>query len=336
MTPPQVPPPAQLLQHLSGYMVTQAIAVLAELDVAERLAGGPRPVVDLATELAVDADALYRFLRAAASVGVFTEVAPKTFGLTPTASLLREDSKPSLRHIAILFGGTLYQAWGQAKRSMKTGQPVFAEVFGEPHFDYLGKHPEALATFSKAMAGAARGRLEMLDAVDWSRSKRIVDVGGGDGTLVGGLLAKHPHLEQGTVFDLPELEPAAKERLAAMGVSGRGGFAGGSFLTTAPPPADTYVFAKVLHNWSDEDCLKILGHCRRVAQPGARVVVVDDILKEGNEVQQAKLLDLQMLIILGGRERTEKEFGELLGRAGFRLTRAMHDPRGGIVLAELV
>jgi len=315
---------------MSGYMVTQALSVAAQLSVGDHLARGPLAVDELAKLAGADPDALHRVLRALASVGVFEELADKRFAHTPTSELLRADHKPSLRHLAMLFGGDLYRAWGEALHSVKTGEPAFPKVFGAPHFEYLAAHPDALELFTKAMGGAARGRLEALVDIDWSTAKKVVDVGGGDGTLLLGLLERHPSLE-GVLFDLPEVIEDARANVAKASAAARCTCVAGSFLEDVPPDADVYVLARVLHNWDDEAAAKILARCRAAARPGGRVVIIDDVIAEDNSPQQGKLLDLQMLVILGGRERTAAQWSSLLAGAGFRLSHINTEPALGLV-----
>jgi predicted O-methyltransferase YrrM len=316
---------------MSGYMVTQSLAVAARLEIADHLASGPVAAEDLAERTKANPDALYRVLRALASVGVFEETPGRRFGQTPLSELLRADHKPSLRHLAMLFGGDLYSAWEAAHHSVLTGEPAFPKVFGAPHFEDLGEHPEALELFTKAMGGAARGRLEGLLEIDWSTAKKVVDIGGGDGTLLVGLLQRHPALE-GVVFDLPEVIGDARANVEQGALADRCTCVAGSFLDDVPAGADVYVLARVLHNWSDEQASKILRRCRAAVKPGGRVVIIDDIIGEGNGPQIGKFLDLQMLVILGGRERTAAQWATLLGDAGFRMTTTKVDPRfGGLV-----
>lgn len=318
--------PARLRTLMCGYMVTQSLAVAARLGVADELAAGALGIDDLAKRTGADADALYRVLRALAGLGVFEETAPRTFAQTELSAPLQENARPSLRHLALLFGGEMYQVWASLQESVNTGTPSFARVFGHEHFAYLAKNPASLETFTKAMAGTARGRVDALLAVDWSSTEAVVDLGGGDGTLVLELLAKNPSL-RGYVFDLPELAAKAEARIAAAGFGDRCSFRAGSFLGDDPPTADAYVLARVLHNWGDAPAKAILSRIRSAARPGARVLIVDDVLSEGGEFETGKLLDLQMLVVLGGRERTAPEWRALLADAGFEVTALRQEPR---------
>lgn len=327
---PQAPPPAaQLFRLLFGHMVTQCLAVVARLGVADQLASGPVESDMLAPRVGADPDALYRMMRALASVGIFDEMRPRTFAQTPLSDLLREDATPSFRYVAMMNGGELFRAWGDAFESAKTGKPAFEHVFGASHFAYLADHPEAQNVFNKAMSGAARGFVEVLAGVDWAGTRNVVDVGGGDGTLLLGLLARCPSLE-GVVFDLPQVVAAAEAKIARSDVAARLTCRGGSFLENDLPAADAYILARVLHNWSDKKAASILGSCRRSIRAGGGLLILEEILPEGNAPHPGKLLDLQMLVVVGGRERTQREWDVLLGGAGFALR---PDSRSGLLRA---
>jgi SAM-dependent methyltransferase len=328
-------PPGRLRALLGGYMVTQCLSIVARLGIADHLEAGPVAGPDLAKRTGADPDALARILRAAASVGVFEQTSDQRYAQTELSALLCENARPSLRHLAVLFGSDLYQAWGSAFDAVKTGKPIFEQVFGRPHFAYLAENAQSLETFTKAMAGTARGRVDALLQVDWSTRRRVVDVGGGDGTLLVELLGKNPSLE-GVVFDLPEIEASARSKIAEAGVEKRCSFHAGSFLADDPPTADTYILARVLHNWGDDDAKGILSRIRGVAPAGARLVVIDDVLSAGSEFENGKFLDLQMLVILGGRERTADDWRTLLGSEGFEVTDVRRDPRFGLIEARAI
>jgi len=329
VNPPSAPPAAQLGRLLVGHMLTQCLAVVARLGVADQLASGPMDRESLASRVGADPDALYRMMRALASVGVFDETRPMTFAQTPLSELLREDATPSFRHLAMMNGGELFRAWGDAFESAKTGRPAFEHLFGASHFAYLAQNPEEQTLFNKAMSGAARGFVDVLAGVDWTGIRRVVDVGGGDGTLLLGLLARCPSLE-GVVFDLPQVVLAAEAKIAASDVAGRLTCTGGSFLVDDLPEADAYVLARVLHDWNDPEAALILGACRRSIRAGGRLLILDEILPEGNAPHPGKLVDLQMLVVVGGRERTQREWEVLLRGAGFALG---PDSRSGLLRA---
>jgi len=318
----------RLMELLWGYMTTQLLGTLAELGVADVLASGPLAVDEIAARVGADPDALFRMLRLVASLGVFVESEGRVFGNTSLSELLREDAKPSLRHLAILFGRDVYQAWGAARETAKTGESAAKAVFGTSWFEYLRAHPESQALFNRAMAGGARGRLEGALALPWPEASTVVDIGGGDGTLVLGILAAHPTLH-GIVFDLPHVIASTRERVAASPVAERCTCVGGSFFEDPLPAADTFVICKTLHNWNDVNARTILERCRAALKPGGRIVIIDDIIRPPNVPDLGKYRDLQMLVIHGdARERTRSEWTNLLHSAGL-FVEAFHEGLAG-------
>lgn len=320
MAPAAPPPPHARLFHLvAGSMITQALAIVARARIADQLASGPKSVAELAEVAGVDEGVLFRFLRGLASVGVFEETTPRVFAQNPVSDLLREDAPVSFHDLSILFAGSLYEAWGSADDALRSPKSVFADTFGEEFFDYIGKRPEEQQLFARAMSGMARGRVEVLFDADWTGVTKVVDVGGGNGTLLVALTRRVPHV-QGIVFDLPDVAELARKNVEEAGLGARISCAGGSFFDTSPPPADAYVLSRILHDWGDADCLRILRSIRSAAPPGARLYVLDDVIAEGNAPHPAKLLDLQMLIVSGrdgGKERTHEEWRALLDAGGF-------------------
>lgn len=332
VNPQALPPAAQLSRLLLGHMVTQGLAIVARLGIADELAAGPLDRDVLASRVGADPDALYRILRVLASMGIFDETSPMTFAQTALSELLREDARPSFRHVAILNGGDIFRAWGDAFESARTGKPAFEHAFGMSYNAYLAQHPEEQTRFNKAMSGVARGFVDALAGVDWTGRRRVVDVGGGDGTLLLGLLARCPSLE-GVVFDLPQVVVAAQANIARSDLAGRLTCVAGSFLGGDLPEADAYILARVLHNWNDAEALSILRGCRKSIREGGAVFIIDDILPAGNTPHPGKLLDLQMLVIVGGRERTQREWEALLLAAGFTLA---PDSRSGLLRATVL
>lgn len=227
----------------------------------------------------------------------------------------------SLEASARLFSGLHFRTWTEAFDSLKTGAPAFQRVHGEPMWEWFGTHPDDAAVFNRAMAnGAVRRRMQLLE-YDWSGVEDVVDVGGGTAATLTALLREQPHLT-GTVFDLEHACEEAERTIAAAGVEGRCRFVSGSFFETVPPGADAYVLSAILHDWDDERAAAILRTCRTAARPDSRLILVEAIMVEGDEPDWMKLLDLHMLVALGGRERNEVEWRALLESAGFRLDAA--------------
>jgi DNA-binding Lrp family transcriptional regulator len=301
---------------MRGGLVVQALRVAADLGVADELAGGPRPIAELAQRTGSSEDALHRFLRALASEGVFTEAEPGVFANTEDSELLRRDA--DWKAFAHFFGGAWNAALLEAPHAVRTGEDTFARVFGAGWWEWLTARPEETRLFDRAMQGGAERRVEALARLPWS-DETVVDVGGGNGTLLIELLRRHESL-RGIVFDLPEVAREAEERVAAAGLADRLDVVGGSMFDGVPA-GDAYVLAVVLHDWDDDAAAKILTRVRAAAPAHARVLIADAVIPPGNEPHGAKWLDLLMLVLNRGRERTEDEWRALLERSGFRAER---------------
>lgn len=290
---------------LRGALVTRALALAADLRVARTLALGPRSVDELARERGADTDTLSRVLRALASDGIFEESEPGVFRNTAASEVLARDGWDDFAH---LFGG----AWLQAVAALDaTGEPSFPRVHGSDFWAWLAAHPNERAAFDRAMAQGWQDRLERLETVDWRGDELVVDVGGGNGSLMLALLDRHPRM-RGIVFDLPETvrdEQALGDRLR---------FVEGSFFESVPH-GDAHLLSTILHDWDDRSARRILDTVRAAA--GERLVVLDGVIERGNAADGAKWLDLLMLVIAGGRERTEEQWRALLSDAGWRPTR---------------
>ena len=304
------PAEADLWDFLRGAMMSKALGFAADLEVAEGLAQGPRPVGELAREAGVDADGLHRVLRALASDGVFAEGDPGVFQQTEASELLLQ---PGWKAFAHLFGGVFYEAIGDLDRAARTGSATFPESFGEEFWPWLGAHPDERARFDQAMAGGKRWKVEALAEVEWHAGETVVDVGGGNGAVLVELLRERPEVH-GIVFDLPETD--RDETTFGDNVE----FVAGSFFETAPA-GDTYVLSRIVHDWDDERAAALLSTIRAAARPGARVLIADAVVESGNEPGGQKWLDLLMLVLAGGRERTEIQWRALLEAAGLEPVR---------------
>ena len=298
-------PEAVLWDALRGGLVTRTLALVAELDVARALDNGPCPDAELAAANGADPDTLHRLLRALASDGIFEETEPGTFRNTPVSQLLTVDGWDDF---ARLFGGT----WLEAVRGLDaSGEASFPRVLGEEFWAWFGSHPEERAAFDRAMAQGWRGRLERLESVDWRGNETVVDVGGGNGSLLLALLDGFPQM-RGVVFDLPETvrdESRFGDRCT---------FVEGSFFEQVPT-GDAHVLSTIIHDWDDESARRILETVR--ASAGERLVLLEAVIEPGNEPMGAKWLDLLMLVIARGRERTEAEWRALLTASGWEPAR---------------
>ena len=330
--PTTPPPPAVLLQMMTGYWGAQAVYIVAKLGVADLLADGPRPVAELATATQSHESSLYRLLRALASIGVFTETSPHTFALTPMADLLRKGIPTSMRALAITYNEEMYQAWGNMLHSIRTGEPAFAHHFGMGPFPYFMQNPEADRIFNEAMIGYTHQVANAVTATyDFSPFRSVVDVGGGYGMLLAAILRDNPGAG-GILFDVPHVIDAAQGFLSTTGVADRCTSVAGDFFAAVPAGGDAYVLSQILHDWEDEQCLTILRHIRQVTPAHGKLLVVELVIPPGNEPFFGKWLDLHMLAIPGGRERTEAEYRTLFRDAGFELTTIVPTPAGPSVV----
>jgi hypothetical protein len=298
----ELPPEACLWGIVRGALGTRALAVVADLGVADALDSGPRPVSEVAREVGADADTLQRFLRALATDGVFAEEAPGVFRNTEASELLRG----GWGDFAHLFGGIFYRT---AEGLDATAEAVFPGLFGTDFWSWLAAHPEERAAFDHAMEQGKDRRVERLAALDWRGDETVVDVGGGNGALLIELLRRQPDL-RGVVYDLPETvcdEQALGDRIT---------FVQGSFFERVPE-GDAYVLSTILHDWNDESAAAILQTIRTTGSSRARLLVLDAVIPPGNDPHGAKWLDLLMLAVSAGRERDEAQWRALLDGAGF-------------------
>jgi SAM-dependent methyltransferase len=314
--------PAQHVIRLGfGFAISQALCVVADLEIADRLSAGERNVDDLAAETNCHADALYRVMRLLAAEGVFHEPSARRFGLTEVGEALRSDGRSSPRDLIRMLNREPYLAFAQLCHSVRTGLPAFDKVFGKPRFDWLADNPDEAALFQHAMIALSQGANEAVaEAYDFGPFARVVDVGGGHGQLLSEILVRHPHLS-GVLFDLP-----AGVQMALTGVGNfppHTEFAAGSFFDSVPTGADAYILKKVIHDWNDERAVRILRNCRDAMKPHGRVLVAETIIPPGNEPNTIKLIDANMLVVTGGVERTEAEYAALFTAAGLRLERVI-------------
>jgi hypothetical protein len=302
-----LPPEARLWNLIRGALGTKALGIAADLSVADALADGPRSVAELSEENGADADTLHRILRALASDGVFAEDESGVFRNTEPSELLRSDNADRWREFAHLWGEAGYSATGALDVHL-TDVP-FARAYGTNFWSWLATKPEERSNFDRAMEGGQAERADKLGALEWREGETVVDIGGGTGRLLRDLLERRPEL-RGIVFDLPEAdrdETVLGDRIA---------FVSGSFFEQVPA-SDAYVLSKILHDWDDERATAILRTVRTAAPDEARLLVLDSVVPAGNDPAGVKWLDLLMLVLQNGRERTESDWHALLEGAGF-------------------
>ena len=314
--------PAQHIVRLGfGFAVSQALRVVADLEIADRMAAGERSVDDLAAESGSHADALYRIMRLLAAEGVFREISARRFVLTEVGAALRSDKPGGPRDFIRMLNREPYLAFAQLGHSVRTGLPAFDEVFGKPRFEWLAEHADEAALFQRAMVALGQGSNEAVaEAYDFAQFSRVVDVGGGHGQLLSAILARNPHLS-GVLFDLPSGVAAAQAGVG--GALPRTEFITGSFFESVPLGADVYVLKKVIHDWNDQQSIAILRRCRDAMTPKGRVLLAETLVPPGDEPHSIKLIDANMLVVTGGVERSEAEYATLFVAAGLRLERVI-------------
>jgi hypothetical protein len=306
---------------ITAYWTSQAIYAAARLAIPDLLKDGPRTVTELARAAPAHPESLYRLLRALASIGVFAETAPQTFQLTPLADVLRSDVPGTQRPLALMLGDEQYQAWGHLVDSVRTGETAFDKIYGKPVFDYLAEHPEQAAVFDAAMTAIHGSETAaILDAYDFSGIGLLADIGGGNGSKITAILQKHTAL-RGLLFDLPHVVERARPHIADAGLSDRCQLVDGNFFESVPSGADAYLMRHIIHDWNDGQSLTILRNCHAAMRSGGRLLVIESVIPPGNDPCGAKFLDLTMLVIPGGKERTADEYRTLYESSGFRLTR---------------
>ncbi|MEV6813710.1 methyltransferase [Micromonospora sp. NPDC051296] len=313
------------LGELGDQITPFALRAACDLRIADLLADGPRPVVELAGAAGAHPGALLRLLRALAARGVFTEVADATFALTPLAEPLRGDHPMSLRDSFTLLDSDV-RAWSAIGHTVRTGEPAFDHVHGQGYWAYLAGHPEESARVDDWMRSVNRLHLRtVLGAYPWRRFGTLVDVGGGTGGFLAGLLTRFPAV-RGVLFDLPHVVAGAAKVLAEAGVTDRCEVVPGDAFDAVPAGGDGYLLKTVLPGFDDDEAARILGNVRAAMRPDSRLVLLEAVLPPGDTFDMAKLFDVHAMVLTGGAHRGEDETGRLLERVGLRLTQVIGSP----------
>ncbi len=323
LTTEPLPPEAQLLQIVGGAFLSQAIYVAAKLGIADLLADGPKPVSSLAESTGTDERSLYRVLRALAGTGAFSEAEPRTFENSPVSETLRTDHPRSTRDLTIWLGEEPHwQVYGDMMHSVKTGNPAWDHVHGEPVFPYLFQTNRELGEiFNRAMTSLSHQSIPgVLAAYDLSQARTIADIAGGHGHLLAAILKANPNAN-GILFDLPPVLAGAPKMFDSYGVRDRAELVEGDFFSAIPVKADIYLLKHIIHDWYDDKCEKILRNIRENMPADGKVLIIETVVPEGNVPHFSKVIDLEMLVSPGGVERTATEFETLLENSGFRLNR---------------
>ncbi|WP_170316338.1 methyltransferase [Streptomyces spectabilis] len=312
---------------LMGCYASQCIAVAADLRISDYLHEAPQRPSDLAQHTQCDARAMHRLLRALAGIGVFNERDDGSFELTPTGELLRSDVPGSLQSIARLIGSELqWPTLGNLSHTVRTGEPAFEHVFGMSMWEYLATNADARALFQSSMSAFSTAEVRaILDNYDFSDAITVVDVAGGQGTLLAAIVDKYPHVE-GILFEQPEVTREARDQFVANGLGHRCRAIAGDMFSTIPTGADCYIMKSVLHDWDDERATRLLRICRDAMVDRARLLIITRVVRPANEPDLSKFQDLNMLINLNGAERTADEFRELLGHADLQLHEIIATP----------
>jgi cyclopropane fatty-acyl-phospholipid synthase-like methyltransferase len=319
--PSDAPFQMSAMEWIHAYWMSRCVYVVAKLGIADLLQESPQNCDTLATLTNTNGDALYRILRALASVGIFAEVKPRYFGLTPLADNLQSNHPESVRAMAILRGEEhYYKAWGDLMYSLQTGESAFERLYGMDLFQYNDQDSTQGEIFDRAMAESQEENALVLEAYDFSSIDKLVDIGGGKGHLLATVLQAYPRIT-GILFDRPDVVERAKNSWDSA-LRNRCEFIGGSFFETIPTEADAYILKHIIQDWDDERSLAILQRCHQAMKAQDRLLVIDFVIPPGNEFYGSKFIDVNMLVMCpGGRIRTEEEFQELFQAAGFIITK---------------
>jgi hypothetical protein len=316
----------QVFQLIGGYIISSALYPILKLGIVDRLADGPRTSAELARASGANEDALYRVMRTLASVGIFDEVDRRRFALTPAGELLRSGPSPDLCDLAMWLCDPLhFRVHAEMSHSVLTGKPAADKVLGMPVFEYLPRDPDLSEAFNNAMTAFSAAVVPgVLKAYDFSGINVLVDVAGGHGEILASILRAYPRM-RGVLFDLEHVIAGAIPRLQAAGLADRCTTGSGDFFKAVPPGGDAYIMKHIIHDWDDDRAARLLSNIRKALEgkPDGRVLLIEAVIQPGNGPDVMKLIDMEMLLMPGGRERTAEEFAALFDRAGFALARVI-------------
>lgn len=322
----EIQPVVELWQMATGSFLTQAIYVAARLHIADHLADGPMTVEELAKVSGSNAQSLYRLMRMLASVGIFTEIRDGQFQLTQLSQPMRSNVPSSIAEGLRLLGRPFYwDSWGSLEHSVRTGEAAFENIHGMPFFDYLSGNPEDSAAFYAWMARISiNSTPALVGGHNYSQYNTIMDVGGGGGALITGILSANPEV-QGIYFDLPHVAEIARERVQTAGVEARCRIVSGDFFESIPAGADAFIMKTIISDWGDEPARAILKNCAAAMSGASKLLIMEAVVPHGNAAHPSKIMDINKLIFnYGGKERTEEQYAELLESSGLRVVRSLH------------
>ena len=319
-----VPPHVQLIQMGTAAWISMIVHGAAKIGLADHLGSGAKTAEQLSGPTGTHTHSLHRFMRTLAGLGLLTEGPTRHFALTPLGEALKRDAPGAAWATVLTFGGKhFWSVMSEFPYCLQTGETGQQKATGMPLFQYLAQHPDEASLFSETMVGFHGGEPPAIAAAyDFSAIGTLVDVGGATGNLLTTILASYPQL-RGMLFDLPHVERDAQALIASRGMTGRISVIPGSFFERIPEGGDAYLMSHVIHDWNEDQCLTILGNCRKVMPPRGRLLIVESVLPPGDTMHEGKLLDMVMLLAPGGEERNEEEYRALLARAGFRLSRVV-------------
>jgi hypothetical protein len=326
----------QMIMLATGYAPATCLYAAAKLKIADLLGAGAKPVSELARLSHANEDALYRSLRALASIDVFRETVPRTFVNTPLSDAIRSDVTGSARDAVLFMADPLHmRIYGELMHTMETGETAFRKITGMEPFEFFRQNGEENKVFNDAMTSISRQFVQpVIEVYDFGDSGTLADIGGGHGILLGTILRKHRGL-RGIVFDLPNVIEGAQAQIEALGLGSRCEVQGGDFFQSVPP-AEGYVMKSIIHDWDDVHAITILKHCVQAMRgENGKILLLEMLVGPRNEPGLAKWIDIEMLAVAGGRERTETEYAALLSRAGLRLSRVVRTS-GPLAVIEAV
>ncbi len=305
-------------QWLFGFQISQAIYVATKLSIADLLKEGPLNFEEIARIIKCDSDAVYRLLRTLASINIFEELSDKYFANTDLSSLLMETHESSIKSKVLLYGEEPYQVWGKLIDSVKSGEESFTSLYKNSFYSHLYQNPERFEVLSHYLKQTAAPRVQaILQNYDFSSTKTLVDVGGGSGCMLAEIIQKYTHIK-GVLLDCDPVIADAKQEAITKGTVTNIEWVSGNYLESVPPNADTYLLSHIIHSLNDEQALIVLNNCHRAMSKDGKLILIEALVNDKNKFDIAKWMDLNMLVTTNGRERTEKETLELLGKANFR------------------
>jgi len=332
------------MQHSSGtvrsielighFWLSCCVYTAAKLNIADHLEQGGMHIGELSKKCGAAQEPLFRLMRALASGGYFEEARPKYFVLTPAADALRTNALPSMKAFVLSMMGEHFSSWGQLHYAVQTGKPAFDHCYGQSIWEYYSNHPAEGQNFMNAMTGLSNFAIpSIVQGYDYSNFNLIVDIGGGNGAMLTAILQAFPQAK-GIIFDAPYVIEHTAKLLAQSPVANRCQALPGNFMESVPEGGDAYIMKYILHDWNDEEALQILQHCNRAMNKGGTLLAIDAVIPPGNDPFPGKLMDINMLVALTGRERTAEEFRQLFEAAGFQFNKIIHLPIPDVSIVE--